>query len=302
MSAPTSKNAILKRHTAERRSEAWLDAELHRPGTRFIPLVATQNLIVEDSRPHAVLLSRKALGPLLNQATEIVFLGEKEGTPYFALSLAEQDFAQHPLPGELRHLRRIIQLLGREEANLLAYARAMSYWHTQHRYCGHCGSPTRSAEGGHLRVCTAPDCGIQHFPRTDPAIIVLVSSERGALLGRQPTWPPHLYSTIAGFVEPGEQLEEAVAREVWEETGVKVEAPRYRASQPWPFPGALMLGFQARARTETIRCHDEELETARWFSRWELQEALERGTLRLPSPASIAYRLIREWYHKRAGD
>ena len=150
-----------------------------------------------------------------------------------------------------------------------------------------------SSRAGHVMKCT--QCDVQQFPRIDPAIIVLVSHGEGdaerALLGRQATWPPGRYSTIAGFVEPGESLEDAVAREVLEETGIAIEHPLYHSSQPWPFPSSLMLGFMARARTTTIACEDGELEAADWFSR----DDLDSGRVLLPPSQSISYRLIEEW-------
>jgi NAD+ diphosphatase len=145
-------------------------------------------------------------------------------------------------------------------------------------------------------VCTNPQCGQLHFPRTDPAIIVLVTHGEQCLLGRQPTWPAGRYSIIAGFVEPGEGLEAAVAREVREETGIDIKHVRYHASQPWPFPSSLMLGFTAQAANTTIQLKDGELEDARWLSREEIAGELGRGTLRLPPEISISYRLIEGWF------
>jgi NAD+ diphosphatase len=286
----------LNRCTAERRDAAWVAERLADPATRFVPVFGAQSLVAERPHPHALLLDAEESAPLQSRARATVFLGEGEGHAYFALALAPEEAAGTPFEADLRDLRRIASLLAHGEAALLAYARAMAYWHDQHRYCGHCGSPTESREGGHLRVCTRAKCGTHHFPRTDPAVIVLVSHGGRALLGRQRLWPPTLYSTIAGFVEPGESLEDAVIREVREETGVEVEAVTYRSSQPWPFPSSLMLGFRARARSTEICCGDGELEDARWFSRRALQAAIEAHTLRLPSPVSIAYQLIRTWY------
>ena len=155
------------------------------------------------------------------------------------------------------------------EAALLAYARGLMYWHRRHRFCGVCGAATDSRGGGHVRRCRNADEPHEHFPRTDPAVIMLVTHDdlegRGpaALLGRQSRWPDGMYSTLAGFVEPGESLEEAVAREVREETGVAVADVRYQASQPWPFPSSLMLGFRARAVTTGIDVDQRELQDAR---------------------------------------
>jgi NAD+ diphosphatase len=171
----------------------------------------------------------------------------------------------------------------------------MAFWHARHRFCGVCGAPTESVDAGHRRRCTRPDCAADHFPRTDPAIIVLVHAGDRCLLGRQARWTPGQYSTIAGFVEPGEALEDAVAREVREETGVLVHDVRYHSSQPWPFPASLMVGFTAAAATRDVHVDGTELEDARWFSRDDIRRGLASGALRLSSPASISYALIRDW-------
>ena len=173
--------------------------------------------------------------------------------------------------GQFQELRQVAALLDAPDAAILAHARAMAYWHQRHRFCGDCGSPTESREGGYVRVCSNAQCGQHHFPRSDPAIIVLVESGNRCLLGRKSSWPAGQYSTIAGFVEPGECIEGAVIREVSEETGVQVGEIHYQSSQPWPFPSSLMLGFRARAVESTIRVDQDELrrEDAQWFTREE---------------------------------
>lgn len=186
-------------------------------------------------------------------------------------------------------LRPLASELPAGEAGLFAYARALNLWHANHRYCSRCGTPMVSIRAGHVRHC--PACGLQSFPRLDPAIIVLVHDGDSVLLGRKADWPPGRYSTIAGFVEPGESLEDAVRREVYEETGVTPVEMNYHSSQPWPFPSSLMLGFTARAVATTPVLHDGELEDARWFSRAEL----EAGAVRWPPRASISRRLIDGW-------
>ena len=171
------------------------------------------------------------------------------------------------------------------------------HWHRRHRFCGRCGAPTESRKAGHLRVCTRPACGLEHFPRTDPAVIMLVHDDEACVLGRRPGWPPGLHSTLAGFVEPGESLEEAVAREVREEAGLEVplEGIRYNSSQPWPFPASLMLGFHARAERAPLTVYEAELESVAWYSRETLRNLEEGDDLRLPRRDSIARRLIEDW-------
>lgn len=188
-------------------------------------------------------------------------------------------------------LRPLAPDLPATEASLLAYARALNLWRENHRFCGRCGAATQSIRAGHARLCTG--CGQQSFPRLDPAIIVLVHDGEQALLGRQASWQPGRYSTIAGFVEPGESLEDAVRREVLEETGVSTREIRYHSSQPWPFPSSLMLGFTARAEATLPVLHDGELEDARWFTRGELAS----GAVKLPPPEAISRRLIDGWLH-----
>jgi NAD+ diphosphatase len=191
----------------------------------------------------------------------------------------------------------VAMLLPDAEAGLLSYARAMMYWRQRHRFCGVCGSKMTASRGGHVLVCTNADCRHESFPRIDPAIIVLISDGERALLGRQAAWPAGRYSTIAGFVEPGESLEDAVAREVFEETGVRVDTMEYHSSQPWPFPSSLMLGFTAHAATTDIHLRDQELEDARWFTRADFST----GRLKIPPGLSISFRLIEHWFDAGGG-
>jgi NAD+ diphosphatase len=190
-------------------------------------------------------------------------------------------------------LRMFASRLPGDEAGLLSYARAILFWRRRTRFCGTCGAPTLAAKAGHVMVCTNPTCRHELFPRMDPAIIVLISDGERALLGRQAAWPHGRYSTIAGFVEPGESLEDAVVREVFEETGIEVTEIEYHSSQPWPFPSSLMLAFTARATTTQIQLRDHELEDARWFTRAEFAYA---KTLAPPS-VSISFRLIEHWFN-----
>ena len=173
----------------------------------------------------------------------------------------------------------------------------MINWHRRNRFCGVCGSATVVSEAGHLRTC--PSCGAHHHPRTDPVAIVLVSDGDRALLGRQARWPAGRYSALAGFVEPGESIEQAVAREVREESGIEVAQVRYHSSQPWPFPSSLMLGFHAAYAGGDPEPLDNELEHVRWFDRTEVEEIVAgRRPEHLPPPVAIARRLIDEWLAK----
>jgi len=298
----------LDRAGPKRDDPDWLDRALAHEHARSIPVWRNQNLVdgLNSSSPAAIVRGVE----LHDHAAEIVFLGMDNDAPVFAADYSELD--EHEVTDLVGHgftdLRKVGPLLSEAEAALLAYARGMLFWHRNHRYCGRCGSTTKSQKGGHLRACTNPDCRRPSFPRTDPAVIVLVDPPGGAgapprcLLGRSPHFLPGMYSTLAGFVEPGESMEQTVRREVFEESGVEVGEVRYLASQPWPFPSSLMIGFHATAISTDIRLHDDELEDARWFSADELLAAKARGedeTFCLPRKDSIARFLIEVWLEER---
>lgn len=222
------------------------------------------------------------------------FLGLQEQTPWFALPAQVGREVTIPVGAAWSGLREAAFVLPAFEAGLFAYAKALLLWQTRARFCGACGHATVLSRAGHSARCGNADCRLETFPRLDSAIIVLVQHQGRALLGRQAGWPPGRYSTLAGFVEPGEALEDAVAREVFEESGVRVGRSHYHSSQPWPFPASLMLGFMAEASDPSITLGDE-LEDARWFSRAELRAAIARGELKLPPRISISRRLVEQW-------
>ncbi len=288
----------------ERRSDAqWLADQLTRPTTRLIPVWKTQNLVQrQDSAVRAARPFYAGADWLTRLGTEPLFLGIDENAAHFALDLTHLDDPAD-LPdltalGEFVDLREVGPLLSQNDGALLAYARGMIHWHRTHGFCGRCGAPTVSAHAGHIRRCTNAACAVEHYPRTDPAVIVLVSAGEHCLLGRQARWRPGMFSTLAGFVEPGESLEEAVAREVMEEVGVAISQFRYHSSQPWPFPSSLMLGFTAEAAAVgPLRVDRTELETAEWFSRDDIARFAECGRS-LPNRDSIARRLLEDWLAK----
>ncbi|MYA08420.1 MAG: NAD(+) diphosphatase [Holophagales bacterium] len=290
---------------SERRGDAeWLARRLADPSSQLTVVWRERSLVLDahtgDRGPVPGTVATVEAAGLVDGAEDVVFLGEAEGVAYFSVDLSERE---DPLAGPLRGAGRFVELrqvgaaMSGRGANLLAYARAMATWHRRHRFCGQCGAATESRNAGHLRVCTA--CGIEHFPRTDPAVIMLVHTEAGdggsCLLGRQASWPPGMFSALAGFVEPGESLESAVAREVREETGIAVDTVRYHSSQPWPFPTSIMLGFYATSPGGDVQVDTEELEQAVWATRSELEYALRAREVRLPPPFSIARRLIDDW-------
>ncbi|MBN1979858.1 MAG: NAD(+) diphosphatase [Anaerolineae bacterium] len=294
----------LDRAADKREDTARLAEELQAPSTRFIPVWQDRNLITEDEIPKAVFLPCADAQALVSTAESVTLLGRDGAGTIFAIGLPAEGDAPLDGMGRFRNLRWAAALLEEAECALLAYAKAMAYWHHHHRFCATCGSPTESVSGGHARVCTDAGCRWTHFPQMSPAIIVLVTLGERCLLGRKAEWLENMYSTLAGFVEPAESLEAALIREVREEAGVEVASMRYFASQPWPFPNSLMLGFTAKAASEAIRIGEDEapgeLDDARWFTREEIREGLAQGTLRLPLKLSISFHLIEDWFD--AGD
>ena len=270
--------AGLDRAPTERGDDAWLARQRERADAGALVL-SDRGLWVEDGR----LL-------LVTPGPESVFLGLAGDRPLFATDAA----AGEPRRGNPAGLREAATELPAGEAALGAYAASLLSWHRRHRFCANCGAPTASVDGGHERRC--PACEAHHFPRTDPVVIVRVVDDRERLLlGRQASWPEGRFSVLAGFVEPGETLEEAIAREVLEESGVEVSESSYVASQPWPFPSSLMIGFHAIAAGDPAP-GDGELEQVRWFERAQVEAAAAgRGPVFLSPPYSISRRLIDGW-------
>lgn len=286
----------IDREAHNRLDEAWLAAAWSHPTTRVFVVSGGQALIDDTPDGRTELVMTPSFDAPLTE-THRYFLGTDEnGVRYFALQ-------KDSLPGRMDQsaraagLREAGLLLSPRDAGLLVHAVALENWQRLHRFCSRCGERTVIAAAGHIRRC--PACGAEHYPRTDPAVIMLVTDEEDrALLGRQVHWPEGRFSTLAGFVEPGESIEQSVRREVREEVGVSVGDVSYVASQPWPFPSSLMLGFMARATTSAIEVDGEEIHEARWFSRDDLRAAFESGDVLPPYGISIAARLIELWYGK----
>jgi NAD+ diphosphatase len=276
--------SAVDRAAEHRTDEAWLSAAWSSPGVQVVRTSRGNAAVVGD--PPALALD---VVPDVGVDRRF-FLGVDGDRPFFSVELDESDTDE-----TFRSLRDVGLLLGARDAGLVVHAVALANWHATHLHCPRCGAPTRVAAAGHTRQCEVD--GSEHYPRTDPAVIMaVVDADDRLLLGRQSAWPEGRFSTLAGFVEPGESLEQAVRREVKEEVGVEIGEVDYLGSQPWPFPSSLMLGFVARAKSVEIDDGDGEIAEARWFTREGLREDVRRGRVLLSPPVSIARRLIEHWY------
>jgi NAD+ diphosphatase len=283
----------LDRLDHRRRDAGWIGDRLVHPDTVFLPVWRGQVFVRNAAGGDPAIATLSTDMVARHVATmPWALLGARDEKTLFAIDLSSLDA---PLPpeaaGSFEDLRRLGTVLAAEDAAILAHARGLMHWRTRQRFCGVCGAACTAEQAGHVMACTG--CGTHHFPRTDSAVIMLVTHGERALLGHHARFRERrVFTTLAGFVEPGESLEEAVAREVFEEAGIRVANVRYRHSQPWPFPASIMLGFWADATTEEIDIDPTEILEARWFTRAEL--AAQEG-FTLPPPVSIARRLIDEW-------
>ncbi|MDP9085019.1 MAG: NAD(+) diphosphatase [Pseudomonadota bacterium] len=280
-----------------RQDPQWFAGALADHRSRALPVWNSRNLIGGGDAPRAAYVDLKHVPPELRNSSDLILLGRVDDVNFFTYEIDAIEAPRVRPDTRFEDLRLVASLLPSEDAGLLGYARAIIAWRRRHRFCGSCGGKTQPAKSGHMRVCSNPGCRSEQFPRIDPAIIVLINDGEKALLGRQATWPLGRYSTIAGFVEPGESLEDAVAREVYEETGIEVDRIEYHSSQPWPFPASLMLGFTAHAVTSAVRLRDQELEDAQWFTRADLAS----GKPLVPPTVSISFRLIEDWFNAAGG-
>ncbi|MCP4389049.1 MAG: NAD(+) diphosphatase [Gammaproteobacteria bacterium] len=302
---------ILDRAGEARKDLAWLEQQWTRQHCRVFVLRDDKSLMRWQDRdvdtPEVIQVAQARIADLALQADQRVFLGLDDAGPLFALDLSSHD--ENALEtvvqdNQFVDLRDVGWMLERQPAAQLAYARGLLFWNRHHRFCGTCGSPTSSENGGHMRRCSDSSCARMHFPRTDPAVIMLVEERSDAarprcLLARNSRFPSRMMSTLAGFVDPLESLEETVAREVYEECGIRVGNIEYQASQPWPFPSSIMLGFRAQASTLDIVVDGVEIEEAYWFEVEQLREFGEWGdggeNFSLPRRDSIARYLVETW-------
>ena len=266
---------------------------------RVVPIIEGSALIADGGSPAVRIL--RAVEIEIVREREVTLLGRKDGLTWASVRLTRDEIEALTLDGSSRlvTIRSAGQMLDRTEAAILAYANALSSWQQRSRFCGACGAPAVLEHAGHRRRCSEPDCGEVQFPRTDPSVIGIVFHGEECLLVNQPQWPENRFATVAGFVEPGESLEEAMAREILEEVGLVATGMRYHSSQPWPFPMSLMIGFEVEVRSKDGLQLSEEIRSAVWLSRAELRKRLSAGTMGISTPLSISFALIAEWYGDR---
>ena len=289
----------LNRASERRREPEWLADRLETDGTTVLAFWNGAPLVQEAADEVRLARLAPALAVELAGGDErLLFMGlDGAGEAVFALDLeGGADPAEGVLQGrgQFRNLRDLAPVLPSTDCGMAASAKAVFEWRRRHRFCSACGQPTRVAEAGWKRLC--PACKVEHFPRTDPVVIMLPVRDDRCLLGRQASWPPGRFSALAGFMEPGESIEEACAREIHEESGLRTTAVRYHSSQPWPFPSNLMIGLIAEVGPGEAQADQSELETVRWLARAEVAELLlDGGDITLPPPMAIARQLIAYW-------
>ena len=293
----------LNREVELRDDTQWVAKTLTHPDTRLVPLWRSRSLLERKTEGTiAVYLSPAELAEP-DRIQPPTLLGDDGRHQYFAASITDnqKDTILAKLPNaEFADLRRASIDMAAKHAGILAYAKALHYWQHRHAFCGVCGGPNLLRSAGHRMVCSNEECARESFPRIDPAIIVLVTHGDSCLLGRNAKWRPKHFSTLAGFVEPGESLEDAVVREVYEEVQVNLNDIRYVSSQPWPFPASAMCGFYAEA-VDRNSGSSEEVEETRWFTVESLTRAVIEDEVRLSPPVSIAFRLLADWFRNNGG-
>jgi NAD+ diphosphatase len=304
---PSTRNRFtsvrLDRLAEYRDDENWVSDALQSSAARFVPMWRSRSLITVQKQGQLAVYLKNGELDNLESIQPPTLLGTDGKRYFFAVSVNDRQRESllecHP-EAEFLDLRRASVDMDAKHAGVLAYAKALHYWQHRHVFCGVCGSPNRLQSAGHRLVCSNEECARQTFPRIDPAIIVLVTHGNACLLGRNSNWPANRFSTLAGFVEPGESLEDAVVREVFEEARVRLKEIRYISSQPWPFPASSMCGFYAEAESRSCTPSDE-LGELRWFTVEELAESVRNHSLLLSAPVSIAFRLLADWYMQRGG-
>ena len=293
----------LNREVELRDNAQWVTKTLTDPNTRLVPLWRSRSLLERKSGGTLAIYLSPADLTEPDRIQPPTLLGNDGKHDYFAASVTDtqKDTILARLPkAQFADLRRASIDMAAKHAGILAYAKALHYWQYRHAFCGICGSPNLLRSAGHRMACSNDECARESFPRIDPAIIVLVTHGDSCLLGRNARWRPKQFSTLAGFVEPGESLEDAVVREVYEEVQVSLTDIRYVSSQPWPFPASAMCGFYAEA-VDRDSGSSEEVDEARWFTVKSLTQAVIADEVRLSPPVSIAFRLLADWFRNNGG-
>jgi len=274
-----------------RKDPAWLASAVAADESYFVLVVDGDVLVHPDGQ--RLLARREEISQLLvEDLSQTTLLGTWDGTPIFAIPTTEDALNDW----ERMDIRLAGQALNADVASIAAHARALDLWRARTKFCSVCGSSLISTHAGHVLQCTSKSCGVDHFPRVDTAVIMLVHDGGDRiLLGRSAGWPEGMHSVLAGFLEPGESLEEAVAREVFEEAGVRVRDVQYHSSQPWPFPASLMVGFSCEAKATALNIDTHEIESADWYSREQLLLPHDQRPVKLPRRLSVSRRLIEDW-------
>jgi NAD+ diphosphatase len=304
---PSQKNRFtsvrLDRLVEHRDDHDWLKAALAGESARLVPMWRSRNLLTHTGAGNLAVYLRPGELDGHDLIQPPTLLGADYKRLYFTVSITDRqrdELLEGYPQASFTDLRRASIDMDAKHAGILAYAKALHYWQHRHRFCGVCGSPNRLQSAGHRLVCSNEECARQSFPRIDPAIIVLITHKDTCLLGRNPNWPARRFSTLAGFVEPGESLEDAVVREVYEESRIRLSKIEYVSSQPWPFPASSMCGFYAEAVDRRFEL-TEELADARWFTAEDLVQVVQDRSVLLSPTVSISFRLLSDWYRSQCG-
>lgn len=290
----------LSRASEKRTDTAWIEARWHDPASLVIPFRRLEPFISDqrlDAAPRLALLPVRSLAKVASDNAIRIFLGLDGDTAIFAIDLSDIVDAE-ALTGQGRFVeaRAAAQMVGLQDASIIAQGKAMIDWHRRHGFCPNCGKPTKLMDAGYRRLCD--NCNAEHFPRVDPVVIMLATHEDACLVGRGKQFPPGMFSALAGFVEPGETIEEAVRRELMEEASAFVSQVTYYATQPWPFPSSLMIGCFAKAESRDVKPDENELAEVRWLERRVARDLIsgrQIGGIRVPPPIAIAHHLIKAW-------
>ncbi len=283
------------RNALKRTDDSWIQQQLDHPQSQF--LICWNNQFLVDDESNIQLFEQHDVSHFSSVTLQWKYLGEfATHRSLFCAEITEPTKeCEHQ---NWQSIRSIGLQQSAEDAAVIIYAQGLLNWHRENNFCNRCGSEFFEKQSGHALICSLDSCQKEIFPRTDPAVIILIHHQEECLLGRHQNWPENVYSCLAGFVETGEDLKAAVRREIYEESGLTINTIEYRGSQPWPFPQSLMLGFIAESQSKELTFHDGEIDDARWYSREQLIDAVNNKSLRLPSSLSISYDLVEDWFNR----